>query len=101
MFKSEGMLGFWILITIAFGLCGWLSHMIYQSNDRFENISYSLIIGGALGNIMDRFLYGGVVDFLQFHIRKHNWPAFNLADSAIVIGVALVLGLQTWHSLKK
>jgi signal peptidase II len=101
MFQSNGMLGFWILILIASSLCLWLCHIISQTNDRIEHISYSLIIGGALGNIMDRFLYGGVVDFLQFHIKKYYWPSFNIADSAIVIGVALVLGTQTWHSLKK
>ncbi|MDP4724824.1 MAG: signal peptidase II [Alphaproteobacteria bacterium] len=101
MFQSNGMLGFWILILIASGLCIWLCYIISQSNDRIEHISYSLIIGGALGNIMDRFLYGGVVDFLQFHIKKYYWPAFNIADSAIVIGVALVLGSQTWHSFRK
>ena len=100
MFQSHGMLGFWLLIVIALGLCLWLCHMVYKSNDRFENSSYSLIIGGALGNLTDRFLYGGVVDFLQFHIKKYYWPSFNVADSAIVIGVALVLGLQAWHSLK-
>lgn len=98
MFQSNGMLGFWILILIASGLCVWLCYIMSQSNNRTEHISYSLIIGGALGNIMDRFFYGGVVDFLQFHIKKYYWPAFNIADSAIVIGVALVLGMQTWHS---
>lgn len=101
MFQSNGMLGFWILILIALSLCIWLCYIIAQTNDRLEHISYSLIIGGALGNIMDRFLYGGVVDFLQFHIKKYYWPSFNIADSAIVIGVALVLGTQTWHSFKK
>ncbi|MES2252250.1 MAG: signal peptidase II [Pseudomonadota bacterium] len=101
MFQSNGMLGFWILILIALSLCTWLCYIISQSSDPLEHISYSLVIGGALGNVLDRFLYGGVVDFLQFHIKKHYWPSFNIADSAIVVGVALVLGTQTWHSLKK
>lgn len=101
MFQSNGMLGFWLKVLISLSLCIWLCYIISQSNDRTEHISYSLIIGGALGNLMDRFLYGGVVDFLQFHIKKDSFPAFNVADSAIVIGVALVLGTQTWHSFKK
>ena len=101
MFQSNGMLGFWLLILIAFSLCVWLCCLIAQTNDRLENMSYSLIIGGALGNVLDRFLYGGVVDFLQFHIGKYYWPSFNIADSAIVVGVALVLGTQTWHSFRK
>ena len=101
MFQSNGMLGFWLLILIAFSLCVWLCCLIAQTNDQLENMSYSLIIGGALGNVLDRFLYGGVVDFLQFYIGKYYWPSFNIADSAIVVGVALVLGTQTWHSFRK
>jgi signal peptidase II len=101
MFQSNGMLGFWLLIIIALSLCLWLCHAIHQSNNQFEHIAYSMIIGGALGNVLDRFSYGGVVDFLQFHIKAYCWPSFNIADTAIVIGVALVLGNQTWHSFKK
>ncbi|MDP3372267.1 MAG: signal peptidase II [Candidatus Paracaedibacteraceae bacterium] len=100
MFQSNGMLGFWLLILMATGLCGYLTHLVIQTKDRFEEISFSLIIGGAIGNILDRFFYGGVVDFLQFHLKQYYWPTFNIADSAIVIGVILVLGSQTWHSLK-
>jgi len=50
-----------------------------------------LIIGGAVGNVIDRILLGGVVDFLDFHAGAWHWPAFNLADSAICIGVAAML----------
>lgn len=52
-----------------------------------------LIIGGAIGNVADRLQYGAVVDFLDFHWANHHWPAFNVADSAIVIGVAMILYL--------
>ncbi len=51
----------------------------------------SLIIGGAVGNLIDRILYGHVIDFLDFHYGQHHWPAFNLADSAISLGVTLML----------
>lgn len=50
-----------------------------------------LIIGGAIGNVIDRFLHEGVVDFLDFHLAGRHWPAFNLADTAIVCGVGLLL----------
>jgi signal peptidase II len=49
----------------------------------------SLILGGALGNVIDRLAYGHVIDFLDFHVNNWHWPAFNLADSAICIGAAL------------
>ncbi|HXZ09804.1 MAG TPA: signal peptidase II [Paraburkholderia sp.] len=51
----------------------------------------ALILGGALGNVIDRLAYGHVIDFLDFHVRNWHWPAFNLADSAITIGAALLV----------
>ena len=54
-------------------------------------MSLSLILGGALGNLYDRITLGHVVDFLDFYIDTHHWPAFNLADSAIFIGAALMI----------
>ncbi|MFQ5694461.1 MAG: signal peptidase II [Terriglobia bacterium] len=51
----------------------------------------ALILGGALGNLIDRLRNGSVVDFLDFHLSGYHWPAFNLADSAIVIGAAVLL----------
>ena len=51
----------------------------------------SLILGGAAGNVLDRLIHGSVTDFLDFYWRTHHWPAFNVADSAIVIGAGLVL----------
>ena len=54
-------------------------------------IALSLILGGALGNLWDRLVSGKVVDFLLFYIRQYQWPAFNVADSAIVIGAGLLV----------
>ncbi len=51
----------------------------------------ALILGGALGNVIDRLVYGHVIDFLDFHVRNWHWPAFNLADSAITIGAVLLV----------
>jgi signal peptidase II len=51
----------------------------------------SLIMGGAIGNVIDRLAYGHVIDFLDFHLNTWHWPAFNLADSAITIGAALLV----------
>jgi signal peptidase II len=54
-------------------------------------VGLSLILGGAVGNLWDRLLYGRVVDFLDFYISQYHWPAFNIADSAIVIGALLLV----------
>jgi len=60
-------------------------------SDRLLQTGLHLIIGGAIGNLIDRFRFGYVVDFLDVYLRDHHWPAFNVADSAICIGIALLL----------
>ena len=59
-------------------------------HDRALQIGLHLILGGAIGNLVDRFRFGYVVDFLDFYVRDHHWPAFNVADSAICVGIALL-----------
>lgn len=72
---------------IALGLLVWLS----QTADRLPAIGLALVIGGAIGNVIDRVRIGAVLDFLLFYWRDWAWPAFNLADSAITVGVALLI----------
>ena len=74
-------------IGIVVILIWWLSRV--QSEMLASAIG--LIIGGALGNVIDRVRFGGVIDFLYFHLGSWYWPAFNLADSAICIGVVVML----------
>lgn len=63
--------------------------------DRWTVVSLSLVFGGAIGNYIDRLRFRYVIDFLDFHIQKtYTWPAFNIADSAIVIGVAVLLFME-------
>jgi len=71
----------------------FLGLMIYQApnNDKWQTISLSLLLGGAMGNIVDRVRMGEVIDFLDFYIGAYHWPAFNVADSAITIGVTLLM----------
>lgn len=60
-------------------------------------VSLALILGGAVGNLVDRVLYGHVIDFLDFYVGTWHWPAFNVADSAITVGAALLI----WDSFRK
>ena len=76
-----------VAAAIVAGLAWWLSRV----RSRFLAVAIGLIIGGAVGNVADRVRLGAVVDFLDFHVGSWHWPAFNLADSAICIGVAAML----------
>ena len=77
--------GFTVVVIV--GLLVWMT----RTRERLLTIALGLIAGGAAGNLIDRLSLGHVVDFLDFHIGAYHWPAFNLADSAIVLGVAIVL----------
>lgn len=72
---------------IGFGLFFWL----YRNEKLHFAYALGLIIGGAFGNAIDRIQNGAVADFLDFHIGNYHWPAFNLADSCVFIGVAILL----------
>jgi signal peptidase II len=67
-------------------------YLLWKSATRFNSggLALALILGGAIGNLYDRLLFGRVTDFLHFYIGPHSWPDFNLADSAIVCGAALL-----------
>ncbi|WP_133647670.1 signal peptidase II [Paraburkholderia flava] len=75
-------------IVAALVICYLLKR---HGTQRLFCAALSLILGGALGNVIDRLMYGHVIDFLDFHVRAWHWPAFNLADSAITIGAALLV----------
>lgn len=81
----------WFFLAIALGASTWLAWMLSKPVRRLEALSYSLILGGAIGNGFDRVARGQVVDYLDFHLRGVHWPAFNIADIAITGGsVALI-----------
>ena len=83
----------WFFAVLAFAICGLLIHWLRKQSvtQRWSGIAYSLIIGGALGNVIDRIRFGAVVDFVQWHVAGFYWPAFNIADSAITIGAVLMV----------
>jgi len=80
---------FFIVITLGVSIC--LAVMLRRPRRRTEAFAYSLIMGGALGNGFDRIMRGFVVDYLDFYWRSWHWPAFNLADVGIVLGVSCLL----------
>lgn len=70
-------------------ICFWLKKL--NRSQRWEAIAWSLVLGGALGNLIDRILYGYVIDFLDVYVGDWHWPAFNVADSAITVGVVMLV----------
>ena len=81
----------WVLTGFALAIAAGLVFWLWRAKDRLTAIAVGLIIGGAIGNVIDRVRIGAVADFLDFHLGNYHWPAFNLADSAITIGVGLIL----------
>ena len=85
----------WFFVALALVIsAGVLTLMKHHAHERLQPLALALVLGGALGNVIDRLSHGAVVDFLYFHIERHYWPAFNVADSAISIGVVLMLWQQ-------
>ena len=80
----------WFFSALAAGVSIFIIWMLKKNaQQRMFCWSLSLILGGAVGNLIDRLAYGHVIDFLDFHIGGWHWPAFNVADSAITIGAVL------------
>ncbi|HCI48754.1 MAG: signal peptidase II [Alphaproteobacteria bacterium RIFCSPLOWO2_01_FULL_45_8] len=96
MFNHTSALLFYAITGVVIVLCGYLGYWIWNEKNKNVIFSLSLVLGGALGNLFDRFFRQGVVDFLDFHLESYHWPAFNVADSFIFLGVLLLL----WNNIK-
>lgn len=94
LFSGQGAYMPWILIVVALVITSIFIFWMYKTNHTLYGISYALVIGGALGNVIDRIRFGAVIDFLDFHALGYHWPAFNVADMAVVSGVALLIVLS-------
>ncbi len=86
---------FFTAVTIAIG-AGILYMLRRQYGNALVQFALALVLGGAMGNLWDRLMFGYVIDFVQLHAAGYFWPAFNVADSAISVGVALLV----WDSLR-
>ncbi len=88
-----GASGAWrsaFFIIVTFIAVAVIAALIKKANERLLAVAFSLIAGGAVGNVIDRIRYGEVVDFIQWYVKSYYWPTFNVADSAISVGVALL-----------
>ena len=83
-------------LAITIGLLFWLR----KATNKWQILGIGLIVGGAVGNVIDRIIYGAVADFFDFHLGLQHWPAFNIADSCICVGV-FILVLESFFDIKK
>lgn len=88
---GDGALPPWVLSAVAVAISIALFLWLWRVTLRWTAVAIGLVIGGAVGNVIDRALWGAVFDFADFHVGGWHWPAFNVADAAIVLGVAALL----------
>lgn len=82
----------WFFIVLALAISVWILFMLKKHGEQFLlSLALTLVMGGAVGNAIDRLVYGAVVDFLDFHHAGWHFPAFNVADSAITAGAVLMI----------
>ncbi|MGL5630892.1 MAG: signal peptidase II [Azovibrio sp.] len=88
----------WFFVILALGISAWIVFMLIRHPEqKRQSLALSLILGGAIGNVVDRIAYGAVVDFLDVYVGTYHWPAFNVADAAITLGAILMV----WDALRK
>jgi signal peptidase II len=88
MFQGSGV---WILVSLSLAITVIFSIWLTRAQGWLQAISLALVIGGAVGNVLDRLRFGAVADFFDFHVMGWHYPAFNIADCAIVVGIALLV----------
>jgi signal peptidase II len=91
-----------LFTALALAVSGWIAFALRQHpQQKLLSFGLALVMGGALGNVIDRVRFGAVVDFVQWHVAGHYWPAFNVADSAITLGAVLLVIEQLMAANKK
>jgi signal peptidase II len=90
----------WALAMLALGIVFFLILLMIKAKKTSEVVALGVVIGGALGNIVDRVRFGGVTDFLDFYLGTAHWPAFNFADVFVVCGVGTLLWIEMFKKAK-
>ena len=97
LFNTQSDYGPWILAALALAVSAVLAVWLFRGPERMVGWGIGLILGGALGNVIDRLVHGAVVDFVDLHLGGAHWPAFNVADSAITVGAVLLILDSLFH----
>lgn len=91
MFNNQGNIGAWVFSVLALVIVVFLLFWLRKADNKLTSVSLGLMIGGALGNVIDRVAHLAVVDFLDFYLWGSHWPAFNAADSFITVGAGILV----------
>lgn len=100
MFNDGGLVGMIALTAVALVIVAFLVNWLRQEKSKIVQVALGMIIGGAIGNVIDRIRLGAVFDFLDFHIGSSHWPAFNAADSFICVGAVMIIIHGLWFNEK-
>ncbi len=100
MFSGQGAYMWAILIAVALVITSVFLYWLWHAKRHIHGVCYAFVIGGAIGNILDRARFGAVIDFLDFHIYGYHWPAFNVADMAVVTGVSLLIIVSLFFDIQ-
>lgn len=92
----SGRINLLIIISLIVIILGFVYAYKNKPKNKYVKIAYAMILGGSIGNLFDRIVYGYVIDFLDLNLFGYNYPIFNLADSFIVIGVIIYV-ISTWR----
>lgn len=91
MLTQDSALGSWLLVGLSVIITIWFVIWLFTAKSTIQKTAIALVIGGAIGNAIDRVRFNGVIDFLDFHAFGWHYPAFNVADSCIVVGVIILM----------
>ncbi len=99
LFSDMGVYAVYTLIGLSIIITCFFSYWLYRATSNLQGLCFALVIGGAVGNVIDRIRFHAVIDFLDFHIYGHHWPAFNVADISIVCGISMLIIISLFFDI--